>query len=327
MKRRWWFLLIVVLLVMVWYLYPKGDTTRLVIELTGGFAYVPTPADNVLEVAYLNDVKLYEDLNNDGDQTDAGELVCDVDQIGTEMMVVRGRIVSAAPMAAPANKKFDLNGAVISFPQLQSANIPLTFTRTGWPPSPTKPANPANDAEWADLQHVPTLRQYHSAGIPPTWRNTVNGRLILKGGTVVAARPSDPQIEKAQFDFRTPGGQPKLQGAVTDKTIYTVDVPGTQIELTLSGAANGYTNLILEPNVKGQAVKLTVKGLHAMGTAASLHGGDRLKDFCSFYSLVEPRPRFADWLVPHYVTGSSAPSNTYAAGQPSPGFFCSGDGF
>jgi hypothetical protein len=335
MRFRWWWVVVVVVVigVIIWYRVPQGPTTRLVIEITGGFAFVPTPPEHMLEVAYLEDVKLFEDMNGDGDESDAGELVCEVDQIGTELMVVRGKIVSAAqgssPATPPASKKFNLDKAVITFPQLETANIPLKFKRNGWPPTPPKPLDPSKDAEWADLQFVPGLRHYHSASIPPTWRSSVNGRVVLKGGTVVAARPSDPQIEKASFDFKTTAGTQKFQGAVTDKTIYTVDVPGTQIELAISNATNGYTKLVLEPNATGEAVRLTLRGLHAAGTAASLGGGDRLKDFCAFYSLVEPRPKFADWLVPHYVAAAlpSLNQGPFAGGQPSPGFFCTGDGF
>ena len=64
------------------------------IEVSGGFAYVPTPADNKLEIAYLKDTKVTG---------------CDVDQLGTDLVVEEGTIVEPSP--APPTRQFDLAGA------------------------------------------------------------------------------------------------------------------------------------------------------------------------------------------------------------------------
>ncbi len=320
MKKHWWkWLVMVLLLIIIWVVVkpaPKPTpSTRLEIEITGGFAYVPTPAQNLLEVAYLNDVAM-----KDG----AGATICEVDQIGTELMVERADIVTADPMAAPANKKFNLDKAVVTFPALETAGLPLSISKGAWPPSQVKPGNPDDDGEWKDMKYVPGLKDYHSgSSLRPDWRSVVNGRVVLKGGTIVGTRPSDPVIKKAHFDFKA-SGVSKFMGAITDKTIYVVQVPGNEVEILLSNATSGYTRFVVKPSASyPAAVRLTLKGLHAMSTSGSLTGGQPLNDFCSFYELLQPVPNVADWLVPHYV---ALPATT-AGGQPSPGFFCPGDWF
>jgi hypothetical protein len=66
----------------------QPQVTKLEIEITGGFAYIPSPNDRTLFVAYLNDVLEKQDTDNLPGTPD--EVVCDVPQVGTELMVVRG---------------------------------------------------------------------------------------------------------------------------------------------------------------------------------------------------------------------------------------------
>ena len=286
-----------------------APTTQLIIEITGGFAYVPDVPKRTLEIAYLNDVEMKDT---------AGNLICAVDEIGTDLIVLRGKIVS--PAAPPPNRTFDLDGTVVTIPALDNATTPLTYNRPIGHPNPAKPANPG---QWINLQYVPSLKDFHpNTGIRPTWRNEVNGRVVLKGGNVVATVPTDPAIEKADFEFKQ-GATSKGSFAVTDKIIYTVDVPGTAVELQLTSAL-GSTTLKIEPPSPGKPVKLKLHGLHGADGISSFVQGQEVREFCAFYSLLEPKQP-ASQMVKMFYNG---PSGTFAPGaQPSPGYFCSGDGF
>ena len=290
----------------------SAATTKLIIDITGGFAYVPDQANRTLEVAYLNDVEIKE--------TAAGveRVVCAVDQIGTELIVVRGNIVSSSP---PANRTFNLDKTVVKIPALDNVSTPLTFTRGSWPPAPAKPANVSH---WQNLLYVPSLKDHHpNSGIRPNWRAEVNGRLVLKGGNIVATLPTDPSIEKADFEFRK-GTSSLGSFAVTDKTIYSVDVPGTAIELLLQDSPFNYGTVRIEPTAPGQPVRLKVRGLHHPGAVSSFTTGQEIGDFCAFYSLLEPRPASSDMVKVFY----NGPPGMLAGGaKPSPGFFCMGDWF
>lgn len=296
-------------------------TTRLEIEFSGGFAYVPTPGLRMLEVAYLNDVELKEDTDKIASTPD--EIVCKVDQVGTQMMVVRGEIVSFSPSSAEEPRLLDLDQAVVTFPGLESANLPLTYNRTPWAPTPLKPVDPGNAAHWTDLQYVPSIKDQHpGTDIMPGWRGVVNGRFVLKGGKLAGTLPSDPTIQGTHFNFKL-AGVARGSVAVTDKTRYTVDVPGNQVEIHFNPDAQNIKSMVIKPNQPGEAVRLRVKGLHAMGTGARLADGEQLSDACAFYQLLQPRPAKAEWLTVHY----SAPAASPGGGQPSPGYFCSGESF
>lgn len=305
---------------------PPTAITKLVIEVSGGFAYVPTPAQNKLEIAYFNDISLQEDSDNDGDVDANDAVVCDVDQIGTELMVLRGDIIDSDPKPAPADRVFNLDAAVVEFPKLNGATSPVSFSRTPWPANPIKPANPGVEGDWQDLQFVPSIKDHHPGKtIMPTWRDEkfVNGRVVLKGGKIVGTFPSDPMVQKTNIEFKLAGTSLGSVG-LTDKTVYSVDVPDDKIEIVFTGSKYGFRRVVIAPQ-GNQPVRLRLRGLHAMGSAATLANGDELKDFCSFYALLQPRPKSADWLRLHYI----APASTMASnsGQPSPGFFCGGDWF
>lgn len=288
------------------------STTRLIIEITGGFAYVPDLAARTLEVAYLNDVEIKEK-----DAAGVEKVVCSVDQIGTELLVLRGNIVSPAP---PPNRTVNLDKTVVTIPALDTTTTPLTYVR---PVGHPNPARPTSTGQWTNLQYVPSLKDFHpNIGIRPTWRNEVNGRMVLKGGTVVATVPTDPAIEKADFEFRQ-GATSRGSFAVTDKIIYTVDVPGTAVELQLTRSV-GSTTLKIEPPAPGKPVRLKLHGLHAADGLSSFVQGQEVYDFCSFYSLVEPKQPSSAMVKMVY---NGPPAGYSKVGQPSPGYFCPGDGF
>ena len=351
--RKWLVLVVVVcvLLAVVWYVTkgtspvgptPKASgTTKLQITITGGFAYVaPTGTDNHLEIGYLEDWVLrkdvnnngvmeptepaiFDDLNNNGVQ-DANEPdKCNVNQMGTELVIDRGTIQGHEPSATPlpANRVFDLDKAVVKFPALETANIPLTIGRgTAWPPTPDEPADPDNEGHWKDM--VPSLKAYHAGTtINPNWRDMVNGRVVLPGGNIRATLPSNAIFKKAHFDFHANNAF-KFKAAMTDKNIYTVDVPGSTIELQISNATSGLTKLVLQP--QGNRVELILRGKHD-STVPGDH--EPLRDFCTFYQLMQPMPDPKDFLLPIFVAVPPLPTPPPGSPKPSPGFFCSGDWF
>ncbi len=94
----------------------QPQTTKLEIEITGGFAYIPSPNDSTLHIAYLNNVQVKEDTDNNPGTAD--EVVCNVPQVGTELMIVRGVVDAyqgSQPM--PETRIFDLDKARLRFPR------------------------------------------------------------------------------------------------------------------------------------------------------------------------------------------------------------------
>ena len=328
-----------------WWWYMRATTrvgtaassTRLEIEITGGFAFVAPTSGNILEVAYLNDWVLRKDLNNNGVMEpteppvftdvngngvqDANEPdTCNVNQMGFTLTVDRGIVDASVGKTVVAGIAENIDKAVIRFPALEAADIPLTIGKsTVWPPTPNLPANPDNEADWKDM--VPTLRSYHGGTINPNWQNMVNGRMVLPGGQIKATMPSIPVFKKAHFEFHA-GNASKFKAAMTDKMIYTVDLPGSTVELQVTGATSGLTKLVLKP--QGNRVVLKLAGTHDMTVP-----GDRapLKDFCAFYQLLQPMPDPKDFLLPIYIAAAPATPLPPGSQQPSPGFFCNGDWF
>src|SRR5687768_7518404 len=328
MARRSGILVVAVLLVGggTWYFAPAAPaasqppTTRLVIEMTGGFAFVPTPKQNLLQVAYLNDVELREN----------GAPVCTVDQVGHRMRILRGQIKvveHTKNQPAPATKEFDLDGAVVRFPALEKADMALAFDRHAWntdPPSPGTPTNPDAEPDWHNLRFVPSILRNGQLAIRGDWKEVVNGWLELRGGRVTATFPSDPAMKKAQFEFRQ-NGTPQFTMSVTDKVVYTVNVPGTTIELRFGDkASEGYRRLVIAP--QGNVVRLAVRGLHSTGAGMALGMTQELKDHCGFYSLIadDQRPPSSMWLRPFYISNQPLANGNP---QPSPGFYCAPDWF
>jgi hypothetical protein len=264
---------------------------------------------------------VFDDLNHNGVR-DANEPdTCNVDQIGTQLIVDRGVVESSVGGATVVvGQPQDIDKAVIRFPALETANIPLTIDKgPTWPPTPATPGNPDNEADWKDM--VPTLRSYHGGTINPNWQSIVNGRIVLPGGNIKATLPSNSLFKKAHFEFKASNAL-KFKAAMTDKMIYTVDVPGPTVELQVTGATSGLTKLVLQP--QGNRVVLFLRGRHNMSVP-----GDQapLKDFCTFYQLLQPMPDPKDFLTPTYIAATPATPPPPGTQKPSPGFFCSGDWF
>jgi len=288
-----------------------ATTTELEIEINGGFAYIPEPNDKRLAIAYLNSYTGPD---------------CSVPQIGTELMVVRGVIDAyQGDKPMPPTRIFNLDKAQVRFQKLP--NDAVNYPRQKWKPTPLKTAN-HGDPAWLDNQYVPKITDHQGLTtytIKNKWRNDplVNGYMELQGGKLEGAPPSDPIIEKASFRFEA-GGVYQDTVSGTDKTIYRVSVPDDKIEIHFTGASEGYKRLVIKPPSTGGPVRLRLRGLHAMGAAASLADGDELKDFCVFHQLLDSPPTSDKWLKIYY----KAPAlNLAGVAMPSPGFFCEGGSF
>jgi len=298
----------------------QTQTTRLEIEIAGGFAYIPSRNDRRLHIAYLNSVLVKEDTDNNPGTAD--EVVCNVPQVGTELMIVRGVVDAySGSQPIPANRIFDLDKARLRFPRLENASITLNLPRNGWTPNPLKATN---QSHWSNLQYVPRIADHGSVKnrvIKGEWQNQVNGFMTLRGGTLEGSTPSDPIAELGQFEFRAPG-DPNTLVSGTDKTIYRVDVPDDEVEIAFTNSAKGYRRLVIKPNLPGEAVRLRLRGLHAMNTPPN--DGDELKDFCAFHTLLTPDVKSPDYVRIFYKA-PSRPAN--GDGMPSPGYFCDGNMF
>ncbi len=311
-----------------WYWWPRGPKTTVNIAFSGGFAYVsPSGSDNHLNVAYLKDWRHEEDTNGDG----VDEVVCDVKQMGTELKLIVGDIVDWEPktLALPLSREFSLDKATVRFPAIEAANQALTIDRDDWTKPPAGPVDPDKPEHWKNLKWVPSIKEFHAqTTIDPNWPTLVNGRVELRGGEITATTPSLPIFKKAKFDFKQ-GGVSKHNVSLTDNTIYeirvpTAGLPGGNLEIVLTGATSGFTKLVIKP--QGNRVELTVKGEHDMTPIPG--SGSPLKDFCTFYQLLQPRPPAKEWIVPHYIAATTVPGqNVTGPGNPSPGFFCAGDWF
>jgi hypothetical protein len=218
MKRALLLAAIVVLIALVvWYCRPPGPTIALELESYGGFAYIHSPAENKLEIAYLKD--------------SGPECAEPVDQLGTDLMVVSGSIVD--PPAWPG-KLFEVTGAVVSFPDLEAGPADLKVNRGPRPVG--APANPDDATQWYDTKWVAGISSgtpesdYPSHSLDPNWRSLVEGRVVLTRGTIRARHPSDYVMQHTTFEFRTPpsatGGMGKqFTQSLTDSTLFTADVP------------------------------------------------------------------------------------------------------
>lgn len=310
--KRWWWLIALLILVALWYAFCRGrgpvqGTTRLEIESHGGFAYIPDRPNHRLEIVYLADLKV------DG---------CEVDQLGTELQVVDGNIVEVLGGPTPADKKFSLNGAVVTFPDLEASNLSLAAVRGNRPNG--GPANPGDPIEWEDLKWIAGIGpDFPTSSRNPNWRDlpVVDGRLVLKGGRITATPPTDLVAQAGVFEFKIAGSS-KFTQAMTDRTNYTVAVPSSRVVMQLTGADSGITRIAVEPR-PGRPVQLKLIGLHTGNTGATLPLGSPISHYCAFYQLLDPIPQSTDWLIPHFAGNPKLPPAN-AAGQPSPGPYCPG---
>lgn len=310
-----------------YYLQPP-KMTRLEIEMSGGFAYIPSPNDKTLFVAYLNDVLVKEDTDKIPSTPD--DVVCDVPQVGTELTVIRGVVDTyQGPMPMPESRTFDLDGAKVTFPGLNVVTKPLPIpitTRKPWKPNPLKVPNHSH-AAWKDLQYVPRIADHDglkNRKLLTGWQKNklINGYIALRGGVLEGSTPSDPVAEMARFEFRV-GGVLQETVTATDKTFYIVNVEDDKVEINFNDSKLEYKKLVLKPDPKGApVVRLRLRGLHAMN--APPKNNDELRDFCAFHALLTPEVKSADYLRIYY---KEPPRTSGGAGNPSPGFFCPGDWF
>jgi hypothetical protein len=297
-----------------------NPSTKLEIDITGGFAFVPSKDKKMLQVAYLNSVD---------------EPGCHVEQIGTQLVIVRADILPSNPPARE-DRVYDLAGWDVSFPALDTTNDKVKGLRNNRMPSPHFPGP---TGKWTKSEYVPGMQSHHKgSSVRADWDKFISGKMILKGGHITGSTPSDPLMKDAKFTFRIAGSADE-QAAVTDKMVYTVYVPGEQVEMVLTKRpVEGQSGrpetkrLILKAPETGKPVRLTLRGLHSMPMTGA-YGSIEMRDFCAFYSLVQgkdglpippgkrlkifyegPRPANANGMTPEEH-----------AAQPSPGFYCNGD--
>ena len=311
-----WGLLALVIVLIVLYAFCRpsgpvsGPTTRLEFEAYGGFAYVPSPRDGTMEIAYLKDSTLPG---------------CAVDQIGTDLMVIEGNIVD--PKEPPANRMFDVGGAVVKFPDLDESNETLVAKRGPRPVAPFQPGNTSDVTLWEDLQWVPSVSsEYPNSSLHPDWRNMVDGRVVLNRGRLVAAPPSDIVVQDALFEFKTPSGSKSFRQAITDTTRYVATVPRDRVVITLNGTNLKYSRIEVTPIAQGRPVKLKLIGRHSHGSPSDIPLDTPINHFCAFYALLQPVPPVSEQLIPHFF-GNPGVAAANRDGQPSPGALCPGDGF
>ena len=293
------------------------SSIQLEITIDGGFAYIRSGA-NTLNIAYLEDFK-YTGANDANPETAASTVFCDVPQMGTELQVAAGTIETPSP--APAMVKFDVKGAIITFPALASSPAPLGANRPARPatPPPFKPADPSLDSQWNDLRFVPSLLAEHGAKLHPKWRGMVNGYMVLRGGSLKAVKPD--RYAGHTFNFRR-GKEAGFEQAITDRTVYTVNVPAGRIEIELAEADSGLGKIVVKPDGTN-TVRLKLTGLNQT-TAKGPDVGEPLAEHCTFYQLFNPIPQPHLWLRPYVV---AAPTGTRVMVPHTPGFFCPGDWF
>ena len=326
---KWLLLLLIVLTAfLAWYCRPKPPTStiRLELESFGGFAYVHTPSEHKVEIAYLKDALVQEP----DPATNQPRTVCEVDQLGVDLLVVSG-VIESTP--APANRMFDLAGAVVTFPDLEAHATTLVVNRGNRPTAaPFGPANPGNVADWADLKFVPgtiyaqSTTDYPASSLNPNWRSLVDGRVVLTHGEITAINPSDVAVRDSIFEFKSNSGtQAAFKQAMTDRTVFRADVPADRIVIHLTGATETKVNpIIIRPVTPGRPVKLKLIGRHVHQTPPVLPVNAAVEHYCAFYQLLQPIPQAKDQLIPYLFSGPPAAS---AGGQPSPGALCPPDWF
>ena len=84
------------------------------------------------------------------------------------------------------------------------------------PAPPYTPQNPADAAQWHDLGvGCPASADQYSSSLNPDWRNMVDGRVVLKGGSIKGMQPADLVVQNNLFEFRK-GSTPVFRQALTD---------------------------------------------------------------------------------------------------------------
>jgi hypothetical protein len=305
---------------------PQAEV-MLEVEMFGGFAYIKEAGR--LHVAYLKDVTSAPASSGGG---------CNVHQLGTDLKLISGEIVS--PLPPDPDRMWDLENAIVTFPGLATPG-PVLDAPDGHRPV-NGPSNPDDDTLWAeDLRFVPRITtgtagsDYPNHRKSKNWRQKVNGYIEIPRGVVRGSHPSDHDLRRTLFEFKTRNsatGATPFVHALTDRVIWRVPVRGDRIQISLKGASKAPHEIVIRPT-RGNRVQLKLIGRHTHGTPASLEVGTELDHFCAFYELLERQsaspasPAFVDRLTP-YVFQIPPPVTTSAGtGQPSPGPLCPGIGF
>lgn len=326
MRRNLWLVFgIVVVLAFLVYLFqhqnpstPAGNAGAAPVSLQlvaqGGFAFVYTPDQHMLEIGFMK-----------GSNTAA----CTVPQETVSLVVDKGDILE--PASPPADKTFDVAGATITLDSASAATQTLTANGLGKPGDPFHPADVETDDGWKDLQWLANVTANGPSNkIASDWRTRVNGRMVLTSGTIRAGKPTDTAAAHGTWEFKNsaqPGTVVSKQ-AISDRAIYTVDLPGPDVVLNLAGAASGVSKIRIRPTT-GNKVNVMLMGGHPSSAPAHIPVGARIDHFCSFYLLMDPVPDPAQWLYPHFAglnAGTPLASGSTQA-QANPGFYCPGDMF
>ena len=311
----WWALAVLVGGLAGWLLGAKeavtlAKTTALEFETRGGFAYVQTPPQNMVEVAYL------KPTNVDG---------CTVPQPGTNLNIIRGVIVTVEPASIPSStNSFDVGGATITLPPGESTGGPIS-TKPGHPPSPNHPSDSNSETDWADTRWIPYVSpDYPTSSLNPNWRTMVDGRLVLVGGRFTGASPSKVAARDLLWEFRDPDGDTPYQQSISDTGRYKAQIKGDSVTLTFTGARTGLTRLVVRPQVAGDPVVLQLEGMHDMSSTQPIQVGGKIDHFCAFYQLMQPVPPVSKQYLPYLIGEIGATGST---GSGSPGYYCPGDSF
>jgi hypothetical protein len=265
-----------------------------------------------------------------------------VDQLSADLLVVSGNITGAA--SGRQSKKFNIAGAVLTFPELESSSGQLSIDQTGTrPATPCAPAgnpNPDDEGYWTrpnSLTCVPRLTagpgptDFPSMTLKPNWRDYTDGRLVFTRGTITGMHPSDWTLKHTTFAFRRRLANPtaRFQQRITDRIRVTATIPSNRVEINLVDAVAGvarvesaFSSIVIEPTAPGRPVRLKLLGRHDHTVSPALKVGDWVDHFCAFYALFDQAPAITDQLIPR-VGQISVPSGA-GQGQPSPGGLCPG---
>ena len=167
--------------------------THLDLTLHGGFGYVLNP-DLTVEAGFMKDISTAS---------------CDVKQLGIDLKVDDGTIVSPAgsPLSFPvANAVVTIDGlgtgavalkGVVGSPlakaNASSTTAAMAAAAASGPGGKNQPMPRTADNDWEDLFWVPHTRlNYPDKRIDPDWRTkAVTGRIVLTGACAVRRVPSD----------------------------------------------------------------------------------------------------------------------------------------
>ena len=287
----------------------SGGTAMTVVEMTvvGGFAYVYE--NQQVEIGFLNRSAYACDPS-----------VTSTTTVGTILRVTGGTITSSNP---PPTKEFDLQGTVVTFPGMDP-NGSVTALGVGRPNAPFKPTNPVPEANWRDLKWVPYVRPSYPGSLNVNWRTlpVVDGRVVLTEGTIKGGKPSNIGATNGVYRFQRASDSVTFDQAITDRTLYKGQLPGTQVVINLIKGGTT-TQVVVVPQTAGQPVSLVLEGKHDSGPATAT-----ITHQCGFYELLDPVPPVNQRLIPtllNAVTG--LPCTTTGTGGCNPGAFCPGEWF